>query len=138
MINRPDYKWIRDRRVALGLTQQQVADRAGISRTYLSNLERGESDNATWDIIYRLSEALGKETFDEPERQFLASCYLCSIRTDLEMLPHRKNGRLVGWIFSCRSCAPSLYGAELIATLAGDPEAEIIAGGQDANRLRGP
>lgn len=117
MINTPDYDWIRNRRVALGMTQQECADRAGISRTYLSNLERGESANPTWSIVDRLAQVLARETFDEPERRFRASCYLCGIRTDLEILPHRKDSRLVGWIFSCPSCAPSLHGAELVATL---------------------
>lgn len=138
MIKRPDYKWIRDRRVALGMTQQECADRAGISRTYLSNLERGESDNATWSIIHRLSQVLAKTTFDKPEQNYLVTCYLCGIRTDLQMIPHRKDEQLVGWIFACLSCAPSLYGAELTATLPGDPEGKLIAGGQDANRLREP
>jgi transcriptional regulator with XRE-family HTH domain len=138
MINMPGYDWIRNRRIALGMTQEQCATRAGISRTYLSQLERGVSANPTWSIVQRLAQVLGKSTFDEPEARFLASCYLCGIRTDLQMIPHRKDERLVGWIFACLSCAPSLYGAELIATLPDDPEAKLIAGGQDANRLRGP
>jgi len=125
------YDWIRNRRVALGMTQQECANRAGISRTYLSNLERGVSANPTWTIVARLSRVLGKETFDEPERRFLASCYLCGIRTDLEMIPHRKDERLVGWIFSCLSCAPSLYGAELVATLPGSPEDVIVSDNVD-------
>ena len=52
------YDWIRQCRQKLGLTQQQVADRARISRTYLSNLERGESTRPTVDVITRLSKAL--------------------------------------------------------------------------------
>lgn len=120
--------WIRDRRVALGITQAELAERAGISRTYLSQLETGVSANPTHAIVQRLSEALGKETFDEPEQRYLAHCYLCGIRTDLEMLPHRKNGRLVGWIFSCMSCAPSLYGAELTAILNDKEEPGALSG----------
>ncbi len=40
-----------------GLTQQQVADRAGISKSYLSQLESGKR-RGTADVLARLAEAL--------------------------------------------------------------------------------
>ena len=48
---------VKDRREALGLTQEEFADRAGIHRTYLSDVERG-SRNVSLLNIERLASAL--------------------------------------------------------------------------------
>jgi transcriptional regulator with XRE-family HTH domain len=48
---------VRDRREALGLTQEEFADRAGIHRTYVSDIERG-SRNPSLVNIERIAEAL--------------------------------------------------------------------------------
>ncbi len=54
---------VRDRREALGLTQEEFAERAGIHRTYLSDIERG-TRNVSLVNIERLSEALALEMSD--------------------------------------------------------------------------
>ncbi|HEY2157995.1 MAG TPA: helix-turn-helix transcriptional regulator [Isosphaeraceae bacterium] len=51
---------VRDRREALALTQEEFADRAGIHRTYLSDIERG-TRNVSLINIERLSDALAIE-----------------------------------------------------------------------------
>lgn len=43
----------------LDLKQESLADQAKVNRTYISNLERGHSDNPTIDIIESLARALG-------------------------------------------------------------------------------
>jgi transcriptional regulator with XRE-family HTH domain len=48
---------VRARREALGLTQEELAHRAGIHRTYLSDVERG-SRNLSLVNIERLAAAL--------------------------------------------------------------------------------
>ena len=48
---------VRARREELGLTQEELADRAGIHRTYLSDVERG-SRNISLVNIERLAAAL--------------------------------------------------------------------------------
>jgi transcriptional regulator with XRE-family HTH domain len=48
---------VRDRREALGLTQEEFADRAGIHRTYISDIERG-TRNLSLVNIERVAEAL--------------------------------------------------------------------------------
>ena len=48
---------VKDRREALGLTQEEFAARAGIHRTYLSDVERG-SRNLSLINIERVAEAL--------------------------------------------------------------------------------
>ena len=48
---------VKDRREALGLTQEEFAARAGIHRTYLSDVERG-SRNLSLVNIERVAEAL--------------------------------------------------------------------------------
>jgi len=112
---------VREQRRHLGLTQTELAQRCGISRTYLSMLERGEADNPSMAVVKALEAALGISTFDKPERMFTASCYLCGTMTGLQMIPHRKDHQIVGWIFACRHCAPKLYNSELIALLPKQP-----------------
>lgn len=51
---------LRTRRVALGLTLAQVAERSGLSLPYVSNLERGRG-NPTVDALASLAEALEVE-----------------------------------------------------------------------------
>jgi transcriptional regulator with XRE-family HTH domain len=48
---------VRVRREALGLTQEELADRAGIHRTYLSDVERG-TRNLSLVNIERLATGL--------------------------------------------------------------------------------
>jgi SOS-response transcriptional repressor LexA len=47
---------IRQRRTDLGLTQDQVAQRAGISKPYLSNIETGRASNPPSDQVLRSLE----------------------------------------------------------------------------------
>lgn len=48
---------VKDRRDALKLTQEELADRAGIHRTYLSDIERG-ARNVSLLNIERLAAAM--------------------------------------------------------------------------------
>lgn len=43
----------------LEMNQDNLADRANVNRTYISNLERGHSTNPTIDIVEALARALG-------------------------------------------------------------------------------
>ena len=49
---------VRRIRVATGLSQEGLADRAGLHRTYISSLERGQR-NVSVQNIFLLAEALG-------------------------------------------------------------------------------
>ena len=50
-------KRVRERRLALGLTQQELADRAGIHRSYIGQIEMGKR-NVTLKSVARIAEAL--------------------------------------------------------------------------------
>ncbi len=50
---------VRDRRLKEGLSQQELADRVGISRNYLSQIERGQSVNLSWQLREKLAAILG-------------------------------------------------------------------------------
>jgi len=50
---------VRDRRRQEKLSQQALADRVGISRNYLSEIERGQATNLSWQVRKRLADALG-------------------------------------------------------------------------------
>lgn len=54
---------IRARREGLGLTQEDLADKAGIHRTYLSDVERG-TRNVSLVNVERLARALGETMAD--------------------------------------------------------------------------
>lgn len=48
---------VRRARLRQGLSQQQLADRVGLSRQWLVQLEQGKA-NPTWDLLLRLMSAL--------------------------------------------------------------------------------
>ncbi|HEY9773948.1 MAG TPA: helix-turn-helix transcriptional regulator [Planktothrix sp.] len=48
---------VRKRRLALDLSQEELAERAGVHRTYLSDIERG-ARNITITVLTRLADAL--------------------------------------------------------------------------------
>ena len=47
-------------RRGLGWTQSELAARAGISRGYLSELERGQTERPGLDVLTRVCAALGR------------------------------------------------------------------------------
>lgn len=49
---------VRRRRLAMGLSQEELAERAELHRTYVGSLERGER-NVSLENIFRLADALG-------------------------------------------------------------------------------
>ena len=49
---------VRSKREAAGLSQEKLAFRVGLHRTYIGSVERGER-NITLANIYRLAKALG-------------------------------------------------------------------------------
>jgi len=51
---------LRRERIQRGLTQETLADRAGLHRTYVSLIERGLR-MPTVEILFRLAKALGTE-----------------------------------------------------------------------------
>ena len=65
---------IKQLRATLGVTQEELADRSGMFRTYVSRIESGAA-NPTVTMLYAVAEALGvrvQDLFDEasgvPER----------------------------------------------------------------------
>ena len=64
---------IKELRRELGISQEELASRAGLHWTYLSDLERGRQ-TPTLDVVNRLARALGVtlakffSPFDEPYR----------------------------------------------------------------------
>jgi transcriptional regulator with XRE-family HTH domain len=53
---------VRERRLALNLSQEELAERAGVHRTYIGMLERGEK-NVTIYNIERIAGALGVASY---------------------------------------------------------------------------
>ena len=54
---------IRERRTALGLSQEGLAEGVGCHRNYMGRIERGEQ-NITLDMMVRLVKALGTTIAD--------------------------------------------------------------------------
>lgn len=49
---------VREIREQRGLTQQQLADKAGVASTFLSDIERGVR-NPSWSTVLGIAKALG-------------------------------------------------------------------------------
>lgn len=56
---------VRHRREKEGWNQERLAEEVGISRNYLSQIERGVATNLSWKVVNRLAAALGLETTGE-------------------------------------------------------------------------
>lgn len=50
---------VRDRRLQENLSQEELAQKVGISRNYLSQIERGQANNLSWQVREKLSAILG-------------------------------------------------------------------------------
>lgn len=59
---------LRKRRLELGLSQEGLAERAGVHRTYIGMLERGEK-NATLSSIDRIAVALDVDAWKLLKRE---------------------------------------------------------------------
>jgi transcriptional regulator with XRE-family HTH domain len=53
--------WIKTRRAAQGINQRELADRAGLSRSYLCDIERGRGTKPSLDTLDSISNALGAD-----------------------------------------------------------------------------
>jgi len=49
---------LREKRLEAGISQEQLADRAGLHRTYVSLIERGKR-TASIEVVRRVAAALG-------------------------------------------------------------------------------
>lgn len=54
---------VKDRRLRLGLSQEEFADICGYHRTYIGSVERGER-NITLSTLQALADALGASAID--------------------------------------------------------------------------
>ena len=55
---------VKARRKEEKMSQQVLAEKVGISRNYLSQIERGQSTNLSWQLRQRLTEVLGLQEED--------------------------------------------------------------------------
>lgn len=65
-------KKVRDRRLQEKLSQQELADRVGISRNYLSQIERGQAKNLSWQVVERLTSTLGIKDEATEQQEYMA------------------------------------------------------------------
>lgn len=56
--------WVRERRKARGWTQQALADRAGVTRQTVNQVETIDGHQTTTVVCLRLAEALGVDVKD--------------------------------------------------------------------------
>ena len=75
---------IRDRRRQEGLSQAVLAQQAGISRNYLSQIERGKATNLSWQLRQTLTSLLGIQ-----EAELTANSELTTLPTGLAEFAQR-------------------------------------------------
>ena len=89
-------KKVRERRVEEGLSQEKLAQAVGISRNYLSQIERGQATNLSWQVVERLTSVLGLKEQETQSDTILPSSLAQFAKTaelppdDIFMLAHLK------------------------------------------------
>src|SRR5688572_23989456 len=53
--------WIKATRTAQGVSQRELADKAGLSRSYLCDIEHGRSNKPSFDCLDGIAAALGAD-----------------------------------------------------------------------------
>ncbi len=86
---------VRDRRRAEKLSQSDLAEQVGISRNYLSQIERGEATNLSWNVRVRLCNTLGIQEDGDVSKLLPESLQAFAARSkippdDLQMLANLK------------------------------------------------
>lgn len=56
---------IKEERKALGLTQEELAQRIGNQKPYVSAIENGKKGNITLEMLAKIAAALGKKLPEE-------------------------------------------------------------------------
>ena len=56
--------WIKTTRLAQGVSQRELADRAGLSRSYLCDIEHGRSTKPSFECLESIAKALGVDRTD--------------------------------------------------------------------------
>lgn len=56
---------VRKRRIEEGMSQEELAKKAGVSRVYISLIERGQAQNLSWSVVSGLTTALGIRTSND-------------------------------------------------------------------------
>lgn len=64
-------KKVRDRRVEEGMSQEKLAQAVGISRNYLSQIERGQATNLSWQVMDKLTSVLGLKEQEETDNEMV-------------------------------------------------------------------
>ncbi len=49
---------VKRKRLELGLTQQELEDRSGVTQSMISKLEKGSAENVSVDVLRKLAKAL--------------------------------------------------------------------------------
>ena len=62
---------VREKRQEEGMSQAMLAEKAGISRNYLSQIERGEAVNLSWQVKKQLADRLGIAVEKTPDEATL-------------------------------------------------------------------
>lgn len=95
----------------LGLTQQQLADRSGVSRSYIGNLERNRTTNIGRDAAIKIANALG-----------VSPAYLIGVEDD----PHHGIPQDDDDDEEGKPLAPAIIAEDKVAYTVANPEIELL------------
>ncbi|WP_125761790.1 helix-turn-helix domain-containing protein [Companilactobacillus hulinensis] len=83
-------KLIRERRKSLNLTIEQLAEKSGVSESFISRIERGEVDNVRIKKLNDIAIALNMQLSDFFIDQKLSDVYTLDLIKYLSSLPDDK------------------------------------------------
>ncbi|MBT9672614.1 helix-turn-helix domain-containing protein [Secundilactobacillus kimchicus] len=83
-------KLVNQKRQSLGLTIERLAERAGVSISLISRIERGEIDNISLKKLQAIADALGLEMSDFFGEEALTGVHTVALIAYLKSLPEAK------------------------------------------------
>ncbi|WP_125587898.1 helix-turn-helix domain-containing protein [Companilactobacillus jidongensis] len=87
-------KLIRERRRSLNLTIEQLAEKSGVSESFISRIERGEVDNVRIKKLNDIANALNMQLSDFFTDSNLSDIYTLDLIKYLSSLPEDERKRV--------------------------------------------
>lgn len=107
-----------------GMSQTALAKKAGVSKTYIWQLLNEDAKSPGIDIMIKIAAVFGVTVDDiihnrkgklikAVDEEYQTACIRCGRKSNLSIIPHRLNNRVVGMVFCCANCNEYVYNADI-------------------------